>query len=200
MNCPRRDHDHRATFDVESANFGRVQSDAGDKGNRRIQANGLAEHIADERKAADVLEADFAVADHVVNLGTHPCNDLRLLSQDKEHPCQRACRGLVTRQKHHTELVDQLVVAKGLTCFCIAGINDLSADIVGGDGLLLVGIEHFAQQRANVLARCLYLRLLRHWRPCGIKDEPFPFNLGNTAFEQGEGIKHFARGPCVERC
>ena len=60
MNCPRRDHDHRATFDVESANFGRVQSDAGDKGNRRIQANGLAEHIADERKAADVLEADFA--------------------------------------------------------------------------------------------------------------------------------------------
>ncbi len=145
VNGPWRDHHQRPALQFPRANLTILKCNTGDKGYRRIEPEGLPEHGPNQRQLFHVIKMNGARPDHLFKLVTQSQDQGWLFSQQVKNPGQGAGGGLMSRQKKHAQLIDQLLSRERFPRIRIFGCNHITCNIIEGAGIFQMRIQQITQ-------------------------------------------------------
>jgi hypothetical protein len=90
------------------------QRHARQEGDRRVEPQRLAEHVAREGQLLGVLDGDGIVTSHRLHLSSHTLAGRRMHGEQIDGPGERAGSGFVAGQKEHAKLIDQFFAREAL--------------------------------------------------------------------------------------
>ena len=137
-----------------------------------------------------MFKTDRTFAAKCIHLVTNALHTFRLLAEDVKDPSERTGACLVTRKKHHAQLVDQFFAGKSLIALIARKHESRGNIIIIFTRFTAMRIKQFANRFADHAAGFKHMGLLRRFRKCLFNHKTKNFNLRNAFFKKREGFKY----------